>query len=174
MKQDIAEYNIDTHATYEPDGVRGIWCHGDKGTGKSHWARAVSMKKYQEKPYDKGANKWWDSYTNQKVALIDDVDPKKMEHLGHFLKQWTDKFAVTGETKGGHVQLNHHVLIITSNWTIEECFPDPVMGEAIASRFVVKEFTTSYIEKRLPSTAVTDLLDIDIDQKSSNKFEGAE
>ena len=70
--------------------------------------------------------------------MIEDLDS---ELLGHHLKIWADKYPCTGETKGGHVNLNHRVIIVTSNYSIEHVFRhDDAMREAIASRFKQKEF----------------------------------
>lgn len=42
--------------------------------------------------------------------------------LGHYLKIWADKWACTGEVKGGTVPLCHHRFVVTSNYTIAELF----------------------------------------------------
>lgn len=60
--------------------------------------------------------------------------------LGHHLKIWADKYACTGETKGGHINLNHRVIIVTSNYSIDHIFKDPAMREAIKTRFKEVEF----------------------------------
>jgi len=61
----------------------------------------------------KPANKWWDGYNGESTVLIDDFGP---EHkvLGYYLKRWSDRYPVTGETKGGTVPLLHTKVIITS------------------------------------------------------------
>ncbi len=50
---------------------------------------------------------------------MDDVDSHM---VGHNLKLWTDRYKVRGEIKGSQVALKHKLFIITSNYTIEECF----------------------------------------------------
>lgn len=56
--------------------------------------------------------------------------------FGHLLKLWGDKYRVTGEIKGGITPLEHRVLIITSNYTIQELFTgDDALTEALARRF---------------------------------------
>lgn len=133
MKQDIQEYHRDKVEAYASDGVRGVWYWGPPGSGKSHKAREICEQVYQCKPYDKHQNKWWDSYDNQHAVLIEDLDTNT---LGHHLKIWADKYPCTGETKGGHVNLNHRVLIVTSNYSIETLFKeDRAMCEAIKTRF---------------------------------------
>lgn len=68
------------------------------------------------------------------------------------MKIWADKYPCTGETKGGHVNLNHRVLIVTSNYSIEHLFKeDRAMCEAIKTRFVEKEFEPREDIQRVPA-----------------------
>lgn len=53
---------------------------------------------------------------------MDDLDFAGGQMLGHYLKIWADKWACTGEVKGGTIPLNHHRFIVTSNYTIEEVY----------------------------------------------------
>ena len=66
--------------------------------------------------------------------LLDDFD-KTGECLGHHIKLWADKYACTGESKGGHLNLNHRLFVITSNYEPEEIFSDFKILEAIKDRF---------------------------------------
>ncbi len=129
----IAQYRSLQCKPYEHDKVRGIWLHGPSGTGKSHHARlfADNFKGMYSKPQ----SKWFDGYAQEEVILLDDMDS---DVLAHYLKIWTDKYACTGEVKGGTVNLSHKWFIITSNESIEELFKDKprVMVEAIDRRFV--------------------------------------
>lgn len=114
---------------YNHDKVRGIWIWGPPGTGKSHHARLMNP----ESTYLKPQNKWFDGYCGQEVILLDDLDTGM---LGHYLKIWADKYACTGETKGGTVNLRHKTFIVTSNYPIGHFFPeDPEMKEAVERRF---------------------------------------
>jgi len=120
------------HQPYDHTSVRGIWIYGPPGTGKSHSAR-----KFDPNAYLKAQNKWWDGYDGQQTVVLDDLDT---DVLGHYLKIWSDKWACTGETKGGTVQLRHKLFVVTSNYSIEQLFnKDLILQEAISRRFKVIE-----------------------------------
>lgn len=103
-----------------------LWLCGPTGTGKSHRARMIAERLDKEHPpYLKGLNKWWSGYDMQRVVIIDEADPKKCEHLGSFFKQWFDKWTFTAETKGGTIpSCRPEYIIVTSNYSIAECFPE--------------------------------------------------
>lgn len=54
---------------------------------------------------------------------MDDFEKNTLQHLHHYLKIWADPYrpTATGEIKGGMVNLAYQYLIITSNYTLEEC-----------------------------------------------------
>lgn len=123
---------------YEHETVRGFWLWGVPGAGKSHYARTRFSK-----PYIKAQNKWFDGYQGEKTILLDDYDCGRM--LGHYLKIWFDKWSCTGEVKGGTVHLQHHEFVVTSNYSIEEMFPDDfVLQQAIRRRCEVIHFGVVY------------------------------
>lgn len=82
---------------------------------------------------------------------MDDLDFEGGDKLGHYLKIWADKWACTGETKGGTIPLNHHRFIVTSQYTIRELYgpksddtPERAHAkneivEALERRFIVHE-----------------------------------
>ena len=112
----------------QTEDVRGIWFYGEPGAGKSHRARTEFTD-----IYIKAQNKWFDGYTGQKTIVLDDLD---CPALGHYLKIWADKWECNGEVKGGVVKLAHDRIVVTSNYTPEELWPDnAVMAQAIRRRF---------------------------------------
>lgn len=124
---------------YSHDSCRGHWYVGRPGTGKSRTAR--------EYPniYLKPQNKWWDGYNGEEVVVLDDLD-KGGECLGHLLKIWTDRYACTGETKGGTVHLRHKSFIVTSNFRMDQLWEGEMLA-ALMRRFVVRDFNLfPYVE----------------------------
>lgn len=117
-----------TTATGSED-VRGVWVYGPPGTGKTHYVctRAEDL-------YKKPQNKWWDGYHGEQTVLLDDLD-QNGKCLGHLLKIWADKWSCSGEIKGGVVQLQHKQFYVTSNYTPQELWDDPLLVEAINRRF---------------------------------------
>lgn len=114
--------------------TRGIRIHGKLGAGKSHLAR-----EHVEAPgvqfCNSQQNKWFDGYNREKVILFDDFDMSGTV-LSQKLKLWADEHACTTEIKGSTVQLAHDELIITSQCTIEEIWPDDSeLQEALNRRF---------------------------------------
>lgn len=125
----FAKQILDT--PYRHDKVRGVWIQGKPGVGKTHKARHD----YGESIYIKSMNKWWDGYAGEHVVILDDFEKTAGPMLGHYLKIWMDRWECTGEIKGGTINLKHHLFIITSNYTIEECFGhDDELVQAISRR----------------------------------------
>lgn len=119
------------------DGELGNeWWWGPTGTGKS---RAL----HEQYPghYQKPLNKWWDGYEDEEVVGLEEVHPGCRGWLGHFLKIWADRYPFTAEVKGGTLKnVRPRKLIVTSNYTIEECFPDTQDYEPLRRRFNVTKF----------------------------------
>lgn len=66
-------------------------------------------------------NKWWDGYRGQDVVILDDITP---DHacLCYHLLIWSDHYSFNAEVKGGSVNIRPRIIIVTSNYTIEEVF----------------------------------------------------
>lgn len=112
------------------------WLVGPTGTGKS-------KKVWEEYPthYAKEKNKWWCNYTGQDTVVIEEADPKNMEHLADRLKVWADRYPFPGEIKGGRIEgIRPLKVIVTSNYSPEECFPNQNDLEPILRRFKVVQF----------------------------------
>lgn len=110
------------------------WYWGPTGTGKTRKARDENPGAYLKNP-----NKWWDGYVGQTCVIIDEWSPCHSVLASH-LKQWADHHAFAAEIKGGSKCLRPVKLIVTSNYSIQECFPDPSDHLPLLRRFQVTHF----------------------------------
>ena len=112
---------------------KNFWIWGPAGIGKSTKART-----YGSPTYSKGINKWWDGYKNEPVVIIEDIPPEKAQILVDHLKTWLDRFVLTVEVKTSTMTISpkDYKLIITSNYSPEQCFCEPDLS-AIRRRLTV-------------------------------------
>lgn len=112
-----------------------LWITGPSGAGKSSLVR-----KTFPTFYSKPMNKWWDGYQREDVVLLDDFDPEHAKYLTYYLKIWADHYAFNAEVKGGMLRMRPSVVIVTSQYSIDQCF-DPNTNreshDAVARRFKV-------------------------------------
>ena len=112
------------------------WYWGATGTGKSRTAR-------EENPgyYVKDINKWWDGFDGQECTIIEEWHPDVVPPLKQKLKNWLDHHPFSAETKGGTICIRPKKIIVTSNYTMEECFAgDHGLLGPLQRRVQVREF----------------------------------
>lgn len=117
------------------DILENEWWVGPTGTGKSRtlWTQYPDH-------FQKSLNKWWDGYTNQETVAIEEWAPRN-EVTASFLKVWADRYPFSAEIKGGTLQkIRPKRIIVLSNYSIEECFPQQQDQEPILRRFKVRHF----------------------------------
>jgi len=106
-----------------------VWLWGKPGTGKSRFAFNF------DEVYPKMCNKWWDGFKGQRVVVIDEFE-KSHACLSHHLKIWADRHPFINEIKtsaGAHL---YDRLIVTSNYAIEQIWPeDQMIQQAVKRRF---------------------------------------
>lgn len=137
------------------DSYNNEWIVGVPGSGKSTAARG-------ENPgcFPKSANQWWCGYQGEDCVIIEDLDENTCKPLTRELKIWLDKWDFIAQTKGGNMRIRPKKIVITSNYTIEECF-NSTDAAAIRRRCRVrvfdnfKEYTESGEEVERPIPAAT-------------------
>lgn len=114
--------------------LQNLWIYGPPGTGKSRLARMIDPDGY----YTKSKNKWWDNYKGEESIVMDEIGTKDKEWIGEFLKIWGDRYAFNAETKGSSKVVRPKHIIVTANYSIDDCFPkidDEMLNQAIHRRF---------------------------------------
>jgi hypothetical protein len=111
-----------------------LWVWGAPGVGKSRYIRETFSPLYV-----KTSIKWFDDYEGEDYILIEDVDPSTMDNKAHLFKIWFDRYQFRVEVKGGSQLIRPKLVIVTSNYSIEECF-DKVDATAILRRCEVMHF----------------------------------
>lgn len=99
-----------------------LWFHGSTGEGKTKTALEIA-KQYYENNYWMSSDslKWFDGYTNQRVAIIDDFR-KGMLSDWSFLLRLLDGYNLLVQVKGGFTTWSPELIIITSPATPHEAF----------------------------------------------------
>lgn len=140
----MIDHALENAAPWDGDlQCKNIWVWGKPGIGKSKWANGqVSAGEM----FKKNVNKWWDGFNLlcHKFVIIEDYPPRPQgQMLCQHLKIWSDRYPFIGECKGSHmgIEPGRFFLIITSNYSIEECFDNPEDVEAIKRRFYEVEMT---------------------------------
>ena len=107
------------------------WWWGPTGSGKTRdaWRRLSTTTVGFLGTYTKpGSTRWWDGYTGQTQVLIDDISPTMTQFST--LLQWLDRYPCQVEYKGGYIQLQATLIIITAPLKPEDLFHD-VRGGSI-------------------------------------------
>jgi len=96
-----------------------LWIYGKSGIGKSRWV----SKNFPE-AYRKNAEEThFERYRNEKVVVIEDIMPSHRKDWLYNMLMCSDIYAFMPKVRYGSVCLKHEILIVTSNYKIEEVFP---------------------------------------------------
>lgn len=119
------------------------WWVGPTGTGKSR--RLWNL--YPDH-FSKSLNKWWDGYADEEIVAIEEMNPDAGKWMGSFLKIWADRYPFSPEVKGSTIKkIRPKKIIVLSNYTPDECFPNDQDLLPIKRRFKVVQFTGFFNEQ---------------------------
>lgn len=108
----------------------GLWIQGASGVGKSYHVRQFGPL------FDKQISNWWCGYNHEPIVLIDDVTPDNGKFIASGLLRWTDRYSCNVQVKGGSMQIRPKLVVVTSNYNIDQVFGDVnVSIEALKRRF---------------------------------------
>ena len=138
-----------------------LWLWGPTGTGKSHTAHRIAKEiDPNNEPYLKDLNKWWNGYQHQRVTIIEEADQKRCEFLASYFKKWCDKWSFTAECKGTVIpSCRPEYIIVTSNYPIDECFPNTMDSDPVHRRMTEIALTRRDLEVQWPLTRTQTELD---------------
>lgn len=135
------------------DELTNEWWYGPTGTGKSR-----TLWRMYPRHYQKELNKWWCGYQGEEIVAIEEWCPKN-ECTASALKIWSDRYPFTAQIKGGSLQrIRPKKIIVLSNYTIDQCFPQTEDAEPIKRRFKVVHFPLMFSGQ---TDTVPDLSEID-------------
>lgn len=118
-----------------PKDVRCFWIHGPTGTGKSHAVETAFPDCYKKCMDDL---KWFDGYQGEDVIYLEDIDKYQVK-WGGVLKRLADRWPMQASVKGSMQYIRPGVVIVTSNYRIEEIWQDEQTTDPLLRRFTVVE-----------------------------------
>jgi len=96
-----------------------LWIHGLSGIGKSRWVSTNFPSAYRKN----AGETHFERYQGERVVVIEDMLPDHRKDWLHQMLMISDIYSFMPKVRYGSVCLKHELLIITSNYTLEECFP---------------------------------------------------
>lgn len=83
---------------------------------------------------------WFDGYTGQRTALLDECGPGMMNH--NFLKRLLDRYPITVPVKGGAESWSADCIVLTSNVDLETWYPGLPLSDfnALKRRIEIFQF----------------------------------
>jgi len=118
-----------------PKDVKCFWIYGPTGTGKSHSVETRFPDCYKKCMDDL---KWFDGYQGEDVIYLEDIDKYQVK-WGGILKRLADRWPMQASVKGSMQYIRPGVVIVTSNYRIEDIWQDEQTVDPLFRRFTVIE-----------------------------------
>lgn len=116
--------------TPEVRSVCVVLLTGPSGTGKSYWARQYAhfhgQSLFSKMIQRSDETQWFDGYQGQDVLLLDDFDKGQVPF--RTLLTWLDVYKLTVQRKGSTAFAKWGLVVITSNTTPQEWYPNEDLG----------------------------------------------
>jgi len=115
----------------EPIDVKCFWIYGPTGTGKSYCVETKYPNCYKKNMEDM---KWFDGYQDEEVIYLEDMD-KYQPKWGGMLKRLADRWPMQASIKGSMKYIRPKIVIVTSNYRIDEIWSDEGTVDPLIRRF---------------------------------------
>lgn len=114
-----------------PKDVICYWIYGSTGTGKSHAVETAYPNCYKKAMDDL---KWFDGYQGEEEIYLEDIDKYQVK-WGGLLKRLADRWPMQASIKGAMAYIRPSVVLVTSNYRIEDIWTDSATVDPLLRRF---------------------------------------
>lgn len=114
---------------FNPDR-KVIMLSGPSGCGKTRLAHHIAGGEVMRVAQWDKDKCWFDGCDNERVVLVDDLDPRNCPKLSEF-KQVLDGYSMKMPCKGGFVYFDPDLIIITSNYPLDYFYRDELNFDII-------------------------------------------
>lgn len=122
---------------------------GDSGSGKTRWLdERFGLDGWARVPNPTSCWFFTERAAYRDTILIDDIGPTKAPKIEEIL-EWTDRYPIEQNTKGGHIIIKPKNIVITSNTDWKEWWPN--MSPAHKEAFERRIFCVSLVFKDRPT-----------------------
>lgn len=115
---------------------RNFWLWSPPGNGKNTFMREL-IKANQWRVFKwpmTEESKWADGYNREAIIWIDEIDPLNCPPL-NLLKTLSDVEECSYQVKGSVSKIRAKMVVDTSNYTVQQCYPNRQDASALLSRF---------------------------------------
>ena len=127
-----------------------LWIHGNSGSGKTSVVEYLYPGHFRKRS-DKDWLGWDETWAPHKVVHLNDFDMQAMKSLGiQHLKELCDPQGFNADVKyaGGKI-INPRLVVVTSQFTIPECFPIGIIGVEQQKSALFRRFKQVHIKNYL-------------------------